>query len=207
MNDSFVFYRSFYDALREFKTSDRSKIYDAIFRYIFDGIEPELSGTSKAAWILIRPQLDANIRRRENGSKGGRPTKKETNGYEKVKPMVIENATETETETKPNVNVNVNANVNANVKVKKTAFKKPTVDEVSAYCRERRNSVNAERFVDFYESKGWRIGSQPMKDWKAAVRTWEQRDKEKDKDKPMQGSLAGDLDYLERLAMQDIKNA
>lgn len=52
-------------------------------------------------------------------------------------------------------------------------FEKPSVEEVKAYCKERNNSVNAETFIDFYESKGWKVGNQPMKDWKAAVRTWE----------------------------------
>ena len=55
-------------------------------------------------------------------------------------------------------------------------FVRPAVEEVAAYCRERHNGVNAQQFVDFYEAKGWRIGKNPMKDWRAAVRTWEQRD-------------------------------
>ena len=52
----------------------------------------------------------------------------------------------------------------------------PTVEEVQAYCAERGNGLDARQFVDFYESKGWMVGRNPMKDWKAAVRTWEQRD-------------------------------
>ena len=44
------------------------------------------------------------------------------------------------------------------------------------YCEERGNGIDAQSFVDFYESKGWVVGKSPMKDWKAAVRTWEQRD-------------------------------
>ena len=56
---------------------------------------------------------------------------------------------------------------------KRTVFKPPSVDEVRAYCCERMNNVNAEAFVDFYESKGWMVGKNKMKDWKAAVRTWE----------------------------------
>lgn len=55
-------------------------------------------------------------------------------------------------------------------------FVKPTVEEVQAYCDERGNGMDARSFVDFYESKGWMVGKNPMKDWKAAVRTWEQRD-------------------------------
>lgn len=52
-------------------------------------------------------------------------------------------------------------------------FSPPSVAEVAAYCTERGNSVNPQNFVDFYASKGWRVGDQSMKDWKAAVRTWE----------------------------------
>lgn len=60
---------------------------------------------------------------------------------------------------------------------KRTRFVPPTIDEVSSYCKERKNNVDSQRFVDFYASKGWKVGNQPMKDWKAAVRTWEQRDR------------------------------
>lgn len=52
-------------------------------------------------------------------------------------------------------------------------FVKPTVEEIAAYCKERGNSVSPDDFFNFYESKGWLIGKSPMKDWKAAVRTWE----------------------------------
>ena len=55
-------------------------------------------------------------------------------------------------------------------------FTPPTLEEVTAYCKERNNSVNPQKFMDFYESKGWKVGNQSMKDWKACVRTWEQRE-------------------------------
>lgn len=54
-------------------------------------------------------------------------------------------------------------------------FVKPSVDEVRAYCTERCNGIDAQTWWDFYESKGWMVGSNHMKDWKAAVRTWEKR--------------------------------
>lgn len=57
--------------------------------------------------------------------------------------------------------------------VKFKRFKKPTIQEVNEYCIERNNSVNPETFIDFYESNGWKVGKNPMKDWKACVRTWE----------------------------------
>ena len=55
-------------------------------------------------------------------------------------------------------------------------FKKPSIEEIKSYCSERKNNVNAEKFFNFYESKGWLIGKNKMKDWKACVRTWEQKD-------------------------------
>jgi hypothetical protein len=54
-----------------------------------------------------------------------------------------------------------------------TRFVKPTVEEIKAYCEERNNNVDPQYFFDYYEGKGWLIGKTPMKDWKAAVRTWE----------------------------------
>lgn len=55
----------------------------------------------------------------------------------------------------------------------RSRFIPPTVEEVKAYCEERKNNVNAERFIDYYTANGWKIGKNAMKDWKAAVRTWE----------------------------------
>ena len=54
-------------------------------------------------------------------------------------------------------------------------FTPPSIDEVSAYCTERNNGIDPQHFVDFYEAKGWMVGKNKMKDWKAAVRTWEGR--------------------------------
>ena len=61
----------------------------------------------------------------------------------------------------------------------KKRFSPPTLEEVKSYCQERSNGVDAEQFIDFYSSKGWMVGKNPMKDWKACVRTWEKRDSHK----------------------------
>ena len=57
--------------------------------------------------------------------------------------------------------------------------KHPTLEEVKAYCQERGNRVDPERFIDYYTANGWKVGKNPMKDWKAAVRTWERQDTQK----------------------------
>ena len=59
-------------------------------------------------------------------------------------------------------------------------FKKPEISEIKEYCTERNNNINAETFFNYYESKGWMIGKNKMKDWKASIRTWEQRTQKKD---------------------------
>lgn len=69
----------------------------------------------------------------------------------------------------------LNTDISNNIgdKPQRTRFKPPTIEEVQAYCKERQNNVDAERFIDYYTSNGWKVGKNTMKDWKAAVRNWE----------------------------------
>lgn len=83
-----------------------------------------------------------------------------------------------------NENKNINEDINENKdkyriegKGGKGRFVPPTVDEVRAYCHDRQNGIDPEAFIDFYESKGWMVGKNKMKDWKATVRNWERRNK------------------------------
>ena len=89
---------------------------------------------------------------------------------------------------------------------KEKKFKKQTLEEVKEYCRERNNNVDPERFINFYESKGWMVGKNKMKDWKACVRTWEKDKKAKEtlpewfdkeiKNKPISEKQKEELDQL-----------
>ena len=80
---------------------------------------------------------------------------------------------DTESSVVPTPN-NINNNINDTISVKR--FVLPNVEEIEHYCKERNNSVDAQQFFDYYESKGWKVGKSPMKDWKASVRTWEKND-------------------------------
>ena len=138
--DSFIFYRSFYEASKELKDKDRVKLYDAICEKSLNDKEIALTGLSGSMFKLIKPQLEANIKKYENGKKGGRPKNKEaenqnqneTLGFENQKPNQkpnqnqnetlgfendIKNENQNKTKTKPNVNENVECrmlNVNDN---------------------------------------------------------------------------------------------
>lgn len=112
--NSFVFYASYLQAANTLKAKDRDILYRSIIEYGIFGTEPELKGAPLTCWLLIKPQLDANNRKYENGKRGGRPSKKntgkKTTGYD-------ESETNGFSKAKPNVNVNANDNVNVNENV------------------------------------------------------------------------------------------
>ena len=173
--DSLIFYRSFAKAIKRLPEAEQLKALWAIVDYGLDGTEPEEEGLYMVAYDMAKPQIDANIKRKNDGKKGGRPSIK-TSGYENeenIKTSGYENE-------KPNVNVNVNDNVlkeNTLKGVKEKRFAPPTPENVRGYCREMGYAnVDAERFVDFYAAKDWMIGKNRMKDWKAAVRNWARQD-------------------------------
>jgi hypothetical protein len=85
----------------------------------------------------------------------------------------------TDTHIDTSIDTNNTNNYRENRNDSKKRFAVPTVEEVDAYCRERGNNVDAQRFVDFYASKGWRIGKEPMRDWRACVRTWERNGRDR----------------------------
>lgn len=68
-------------------------------------------------------------------------------------------------------------NKDKKVKKDKNIFRVPSIDEIKEYCQQRQNNINANSFFDYYQSKGWMIGKNKMKDWKAAIRTWEAKEK------------------------------
>lgn len=72
-------------------------------------------------------------------------------------------------------------------------FTPPSYDDVKAYCDERGNSIDPQRFIDYYQANGWKVGKASMKDWKAAVRNWESREKPGEKKKELSQE---DLEFL-----------
>ena len=80
---------------------------------------------------------------------------------------------EIEIELEKEIKIEKEIDSSASTTTKRKRFEKPTLSEIKQYCIERNNNVNAEHFFDYYESNGWKVGKNSMKDWKAAVRTWE----------------------------------
>ena len=163
--ESFIFYRSFFDSLVGMDDATQGRCLMAMADYALNGMEPVMTPEVRMFFTLVKPQIDANNKRYENGSKGGRP---KNQNKTKTKP----NDNQNETELEPNVNDNVNDNAKKE-NILKEKNQKPTLQEVIDYCQERNNGVDANKWFDYYTANGWKVGRNPMKDWKATVRTWE----------------------------------
>ena len=188
--DSFIFYRDWLAGLQNLDPKLRYELLDAIISFGLDGKETELTPVASAIFGFIRPQIERAVnkyeqicqRNRENGKKGGRPVKTQNNPKNPVGYLETQQNPKNPEKPKKPYNDNDNDNDNDNIKKdknkflsKKRNFQPPTISEVSMYCDERNNGIDPEAFINFYESKGWMIGKNKMKDWKAAIRTWEKK--------------------------------
>lgn len=84
----------------------------------------------------------------------------------------ISDKTPPEIELEKEIKIEIDSSAKSTT-TKRKRFEKPTISDVKRYCIERNNNVDPQHFVDYYESNGWKVGKNSMKDWKAAVRTWE----------------------------------
>lgn len=205
---SFVFMRSFYDAIELLPEEEQLAAYKAVVKYGLNNEVVDSSNMAQVVLMVAKPVIDSSHARYnqcvENGKKGGRPKK---NQSENQRDNQRENQRDnrTETEPKPNQNLNDNVNVNVNVNDKsKRRFTPPSLRDISAYCQERKNGVDPQKFRDHYESNGWMVGKNRMKDWKAAVRTWEHSSNPLLKSEQSSGiALKKPRTEEETLAMQD----
>lgn len=181
----YTFYESFYKALSRIrKDADRAKAYDAITRFALYGEEPDLDtlpDNVAIAFEVIRPNLEASRRKAEGGSKGkptkdnGKTAKSSLKDNTKISKRTAKQEKEQEQEKEQDKEQDKEKGQMSNARAR--AFVPPTVAEVAAYVREKGYQVDAEQFVAFYASKGWKVGSAPMRDWRAAVVTWSKRER------------------------------
>ena len=193
----FTFYESWYKSVSLLKKkSEQAETMDAICKYALYAEEPEISGSPAAIFESIRPALDTARRKSENGKLGG--------SKKKAKENKEETSTSTSTRNSNRTRTNVNGYLSSLPSVEKkeggqpaaAKFVPPSVEEVEAYIREKNYHVDAESFVASYESKGWKVGSSPMKNWTAALVTWEKRARPETVKSSPSGTDYGDLDAL-----------
>lgn len=160
------------------KLSDQEvgRLFRALMSYHATGIEPELAGRESIAFDFIKEDIDKTEKAYSAKCEKNRQNRLTTNVDERERTITKSNERPQNKNIKEKEKINKETTLKGSKEKPLARFTPPTVEEVAAYCRERGNNVNAQRFVDFYAAKGWKIGQNPMKDWKAAVRTWEQRD-------------------------------
>lgn len=204
MRESTVFYRSFYEAIKELDAELQAQLYSAIFEYALNFNELELKGVAKTVFTLIKPQLDANQKRFENGS---RP---------KTKQDISKSGAKDKRETSkqlPNVNDNVNDNENENANVSRSRFRAPAYDEILNFMKEKNSLAGSlwpeskvvaesKAFYNHYESNGWMVGKNKMKKWEAAVRNWMNNNSKFEKQKPNQNEREKRNNELEQFREQ-----
>lgn len=100
-------------------------------------------------------------------------TNVQTNLQTNLRQISEKSPPEIEIELEKEIKIEKKIDSSASTTTKRKRFEKPSISDIKQYCMERNNNVNAEHFFDYYESNGWKVGKNSMKDWKAAVRTWE----------------------------------
>ena len=208
MRDSAIFYRSFYEALKDLPPENQAELYTAIFEYSLNFKEVELTGLSNTIFKLIKPQLEANNQKYKNGKKGGKPANGNKNAT-KYEPKRNLNETKdepkrnlNETKDEPNVNVNVNVNSNGNEKenntpptAKQKSFKSLTEDEFKYSLVPFVQQFGKKTVRDFFDywteptpSGKMRFQLEKAWDTKRRLTTWKRNEKDfgntPDKEKP-----------------------
>lgn len=172
------------EAVLALTVPERGRLLGSLLRYI-QGSEKgaeEPRGNEYSLYLVLKAQMDKDMiiskKRAEAGRAGGsvsKPKQTEAN-RSKCKQKFLPPPSLPSPPTPP-----VSISPSPKEKPPKGGKKKvpPTVDEVRAYCLERRNGIDPQAFVDFYEARGWKYGpGKPVADWKACVRTWENRRKQ-----------------------------
>ena len=187
----------FADKIELLGDAERGRLFTAMLEYASSGAEPDLRGNERFIWPTAKSEIDRqseSYKARCETNRNNAASRYDSQRFVTSRSDSHQDKDKDKDKDKEQEKKNISFPPDG---VKDSArAHRPTVEEVAAYCRERGNRVDAERFVDFYASKGWKVGNQPMKDWKACVRTWERRE-----GKPKQTSRFATPDYD---AMEDL---
>ena len=178
MAAKFTWQEKFTRVIERVPEKDQGALSLAIIRYGTYGEEPDLSYPLDAIFESVKEDIDYSVSARANGSRGGKGNRKEGGGQSEtpLETPLIDSANPPSEEAEAKT-IHSNTEQDSTKKdSKRTRFKPPTPEQVAEYAAEKGFALDPHRFCDFYASKGWKVGSSPMKDWKAAVRTWARRD-------------------------------
>lgn len=175
-------YHSYLKSIELLNDAERGRLFTALLIYSSTGTEPELRGNERFIFPTMKEQIDRDEKRYADKCKKQSENANmrwHANACQRMPTDANDAKAKEKAKTKAKTKAKEKESIKADEPPRATRFTPPSLDEVKAYCQERGNNVDPERFIDFYSSKGWMIGKNKMKDWKAAVRNWESRDKPK----------------------------
>ena len=186
---SFVLYHDIREPLELLTDDQRGQLFFAILDYSQFGTIPKFEGALQMAFAFIKMALDRDAeaweskreKRREAGSLGGRQKVANQANATFAKQKVANQAVPVPVPVPDLVPVPVKNN-NADKPPRASRFTPPSLEEVTAYCRERGNGVDAQAFIDHYTVSGWMRGKTKIRDWRACVRTWEKNNEKGSRD-------------------------
>ena len=180
MKESFTWFPKLTRTVEKVPEEQRGMLLWALVQYGTNDIEPELEYPLDMAFEALRDDID-NSKNNRHRNRGGRPkkttvTEEKTQVLEKETPVIEVSETENHgfKTTKPIPNQTNTNHTKPNQK-KERRFTPPSVEEVRAHCKEKGYTFDPEAFCAFYQSKGWKVGENPMKSWTAACVTWQKR--------------------------------
>ena len=181
--NSFTFYLSFERAIARLDDANQLLVYRAVSRYSLFGEAPQVDGLAAVAWELIKPILDKSRARSANGKKAkGVPKPGMSGNKNKAKSKLNQNKIKAKSKQDRDKDRDRDKDKDRNNIGDKSPngdkpcrFVPPSLGEINEYINEKKYNVDAGAFMDFYQSKGWMVGKNKMKDWRAAVRTWNRK--------------------------------
>ena len=185
MKDGFIIHRKTIEQIKAMTDEQAGELLRAMIAYNDGEVLEDVAQLTKILMVDVSERMDADAaayeRRVKSSKKAASARWNDADGMRKDAGALRMDADGKRTVCEDNAKNAVSDSVSDSVSVKEKKirrFTKPTVEEVRAYIAERGSAIDAQTFVDFYESKGWRVGNQPMKDWQAAVRNWERRERD-----------------------------
>ena len=183
-------FTDFLDVVEPLSDEERGRLFMAMLGYALDGREPQLTGNERFLWTVAKQHINREVAAymtkveadRKNGKKGAAIRWQKVAKDGDPHSEIGENSQDNDNEKNNDKNKNNDDDKyiymggkppEAPAPKAHIYIQPPSLEEIRSFCQERGNSVDPQYFYNYYQSNGWRVGKNPMRDWKAAVCAWE----------------------------------
>lgn len=187
--ETFILHTADYETIRPLSAAQKGDLLDAIFCHVRGEEEPDLDPMTRMAFRFMAAQLDRDqekweevCRKRQEAGRKGAEARKANLANATFANQSLANQADTDTESESESESESDPETESDSDSEAVAVSEPDpvpppVEAVAAYCAARNNHIDAEKFCDYYAARGWMLGRERMVDWRAAVRSWERRER------------------------------